>query len=85
MEKQGIFQAVMAEIEMIRQAKDQSSDKVTTLHLDLQKLQDQKHKLELRQADFSSRRAHLEKESKTARERLADNFRKVFRDKNYYF
>lgn len=78
MEKQGVFQAVMAEIEMMRQEKDRSSDKVTTLHLDLQKLQDQKHKIELRQAELQSRRTHLENESKGSRDRLSSMLEKSF-------
>lgn len=78
MEKQGIFQAVQAEIEMLRQQKDRSSDKVTSFHLDLQKLQDKKHKIELRQAELISRREHLENESKGSRERLASMLEKSF-------
>ncbi len=78
LEKQGVYQAVMAEIEMIRAEKDRSSDKVTTLHLDLQKLQDQKHKIELRQAELQSRREHLENENKGSRDRLSSMLEKSF-------
>ena len=78
MEKQGVFQAVVAEIEMLRQEKDRSSDQVTTLHLDLQKLQDKKHKHELRQSELQSRRVHLEEESKGSRDRLSSMLEKSF-------
>lgn len=70
-EKQGTFQAVIAEIEMLRQEKDRSSDKVTSLHLDLQKVQDQKHKLELKQTGLITQRGHLEQDNATSRDRLA--------------
>jgi len=76
-EKQGTFQAVMAEIEILRQEKDRSSDKVTGLHLDLQKLQDQKHKLEIKQTGLTTQRGHLEEENTTSRERLSTVIEKV--------
>ena len=76
-EKQGTFQAVIAEIEMIRQEKDRSSDKVTSLHLDMQKLQDQKHKQELKQTGLITQRSHLEEENTTSRERLATVIEKI--------
>jgi chromosome segregation protein len=43
MEKQGAYSAVMAEIQVLRQEKDRSSDKISNLHSDLQGLREQKH------------------------------------------
>lgn len=68
MEKQGAFSAVMAEIEVLRQEKDKSSDKVTTLHTDLQKLRDTKHKLDVRKTGLTTRRDAVEKEVTKLRE-----------------
>ncbi len=62
LEKQGAFSAVMAEIEVMRQEKDKSSDKVTTIHTDLQELRDQKHKLDVRKTELTTRRAAIEQE-----------------------
>ncbi len=72
MEKQGIFSAVMAEIEVLRQQKDKSSDKVTSLHADLQKLRDEKHKIEVRKTELTTRRIGLEKENETLRQKLTE-------------
>ena len=77
------LQAVLAEIEMLRQEKDRSSDKVTSFHLDLQKLQDQKHKLELKQTGLSTQREHLEAENTTSRDRLATVIEKISGLKKY--
>jgi chromosome segregation protein len=62
LEKQGAFSAVMAELEVKRQEKDKSSDKVTTIHTDLQELRDQKHKLDVRKTELTTRRAAIEQE-----------------------
>src|SRR5262249_34487320 len=48
MEKQGAYSAVTAEIAVLRQEKDRSSDKISNLHSDLQGLRDQKHQLEVK-------------------------------------
>jgi chromosome segregation protein len=72
LEKQGAFSAVMAEIEVIRQEKDRSSDKVAGLHLDLQKLRDQKHKLEMRKTELTARRTQLENENTQLRQRTTE-------------
>ncbi len=76
MEKQGAFSAVMAEIEVLRQEKDRSSDKVSTLHTDLQQLRDQKHVLDVRRTTLSTRRLAAEKEVATYREAATDNISK---------
>lgn len=62
LEKQGAFSAVMAEIEVLRQEKDKTSDKVTTIHTDLQQLRDERHKLEVRKTELSTRRTAIEQE-----------------------
>ncbi len=72
MEKQGAFSAVMAEIEVIRQQKDRSSDLVTELHLDLQKWRDSKHKIEVRKTELTTRRTSLTTDSDVLRKRTTD-------------
>lgn len=72
MEKQGAFNAIIAEIEVLRANKDRSSDQVTTLHLDLQKLRDEKHKVEVRKAELNMKRSGLEKENESARLKLTE-------------
>jgi chromosome segregation protein len=72
MEKQGAFSAVMAELDVLRQQKDRSSDRVTTLHLDLQKLRDEKHRVEVRKTELTTRRSGLDKENDSLRQRLAE-------------
>ncbi len=67
MEKQGALSAVQAEIEVLRQEKDRSSDKVMLLHEDLQKLREEKHKQEVRRTELSIRKEGLEKELETIR------------------
>jgi chromosome segregation protein len=61
-EKQGALSAVNAEIEVLRQEKDRSSDQVTSLHTDLQELRDQRHKCDVRKTELATRREGLEKE-----------------------
>ncbi len=68
MEKQGALSAVTAEIEVLRQEKDRSSDKVTVLHGGLQDLRDQKHKLEVKKTELDTRRQGLDRELETIRE-----------------
>jgi chromosome segregation protein len=72
MEKQGAISAVMAEIEVLRQQKDRSSDMVTTLHVDLQKLRDQRHKVDVRKTELTTKRTHIESESEGLRKRTTD-------------
>jgi chromosome segregation protein len=77
MEKQGAYSAVTAEIEVLRQEKDRSSDKVSGLHLDLQKLRDQKHLVEVRKAEFNTRREGLDKDIQTLRVRATELIEKT--------
>ncbi|MBX9670401.1 MAG: chromosome segregation protein SMC [Candidatus Obscuribacterales bacterium] len=62
MERQGAYSAVMAEIEVHRQEKDKSSEKVSGLHTDLQSLRDEKHTLSLKKTELETRRKGVEKE-----------------------
>ncbi len=82
MEKQGTYSAVIAEIEVLRQEKDRSSDKVTGLHLELQKLRDQKHTLELRRAELNTRREGLDKDIEKLRNRATELIEQTARIKN---
>jgi chromosome segregation protein len=66
-EKQGALSAVLAEIEVLRNEKDRSSQKVMSIHEDLQKLREQKHKLEVRKTELLTRKESLEKELENAR------------------
>lgn len=66
-EKQGSLSAVLAEIEVLRQEKDRSSNKVMSLHEELQKLREQKHKQEVRKTELVTRKQSLEKELDTIR------------------
>src|SRR4029453_13505974 len=67
MEKQGALSAVEAEIEVLRQEKDRSSDRVTSLHDELQKLRERKHGLEARKTELDTRKEGLEKELESIR------------------
>jgi chromosome segregation protein len=66
-EKQGALSAVVGEIEVLRQEKDRSSSKVMTLHEDLQKLREDKHKHEVRRTELVTRKTSLERELDTIR------------------
>jgi chromosome segregation protein len=83
MEKQGQFSAVMAEIEVLRQEKDRSSDKVTTLHTDLQKLRDQKHTFDMRRTTLTTRREAVDKEVTKLRELATEHISKSSETKRY--
>lgn len=83
MEKQGAFSAVTAELDVLRQEKDRSSDKVTTLHLDLQKLRDEKHKVEVRKTELTTRKSGLDKENEGLRQRLTELIEKTSALKNH--
>jgi chromosome segregation protein len=72
MEKQGAFSAVMAEIEVLRQQKDRSSDMVTSLHSDLQKLREDRHKVEVRKTELTTRRVGLETENEGLRKKTTE-------------
>lgn len=81
MEKQGAYSAVMAEIEVLRQEKDSSSEKVANLHMDLQKLRDEKHQIEMKKTELSTRREGLEKELAGLRELATDSIGKLSQSK----
>ncbi|MBI4534280.1 MAG: chromosome segregation protein SMC, partial [Candidatus Melainabacteria bacterium] len=67
MEKQGALSAVEAEIEVLRQEKDRSSDVATSIHTDLQELRDKKHSFEVRKTELATRRQGLERELEVIR------------------
>jgi chromosome segregation protein len=66
-EKQGALSAVSAQIEALRKEKDRSSDRVSDLHTDLQKLRERKHSSEVRRTELATRREGLERELETVR------------------
>lgn len=76
MEKQGALSAVLAEIEVLRQEKDRSSERATNLHTDLQNLREQKHLLEMSKATLTTRREAAEKEITKLREQATDSIAK---------
>jgi chromosome segregation protein len=82
LEKQGAFSAVMGEIEVLRQEKDRSSDKVSELHLGLQDLRDQRHKHDVKKTELSTRRQTLQKELETLRNTATDLIGKSAEAKN---
>lgn len=67
MDKQGALSAVHAEIEVIRNERDRSSNKGLALHEDLQKMRDDKHKLEVRRTELGMRKEQLVKELESSR------------------
>ena len=83
MEKQGQFSAVMAEIEVLRQEKDRSSDKVTTLHTDLQNLREQKHAFDVRRTTLATRREAVDKEVTKLRELATEHISKSAETKKF--
>ncbi|MBU6452098.1 MAG: chromosome segregation protein SMC [Cyanobacteria bacterium REEB67] len=76
MEKQGAFSAVSAEIEVLRQEKDKSSDKISNLHSDLQGLRDERHQLEVKKTQFKTRRESLEGELEALRNKATEQISK---------
>jgi len=76
MERQGAFSAVMAEIEVLRQEKDKSSDKISNLHGDLQKLRDDRHALEVKKTELRTRRESLERELDAMRSKATEQITK---------
>lgn len=82
MEKQGAFSAVMGEIEVLRQEKDKSSDKISNLHSDLQGLRDDRHQLEVKKTALKAKRESLEKELETLRNKATEQISKSAQVKN---
>lgn len=82
MERQGAYSAVMAEIEIHRQEKDKSSEKVSGLHTDLQKLREQNHLLSLKKTELETRRRGLEKELESLRGQATEKITKSAALKN---
>jgi chromosome segregation protein len=76
MEKQGAYSAVMAEIQVLRQEKDRSSDKISNLHSDLQGLREQKHALDVKKTELTTRRESLERELETLRNKATEQIGK---------
>lgn len=76
MEKRGSYSAVMAEIDVLRQEKDKSSDKVAGLHTELQSLREERHKLEVRKTELETRRQGLEKELENLRSQATEKIGK---------
>lgn len=75
-EKQGAFSAVAAEIEVLRQEKNRSFDKASSLHDELQDLRDQRHKLEVRRTELSTRREGLDHELQSIRNSATEGIAK---------
>jgi chromosome segregation protein len=83
MEKQGALSAVQAEIDVMRQEKDRSSDAVMTLHEDLQKLREEKHQLEVKRTELIARKEGLEKELETIRNTTTNSISRAAALKGY--
>lgn len=82
LEKQGAYSAVSAEIEVLRQEKDKSSDKVTSMHMDLQQLREKKHQLEVRKTELTTNRGALDKELEKLRNSATEAIGKAAAAKN---
>lgn len=82
MEKQGALSAVIAEIEVLRKEADRSSSKTVSLHEDLQRLREDKHKLEVRKAELKSKKENLEKDLEVARNSATESIGKSAALKN---
>lgn len=82
MECQGAYSAIMAEIDVHRQEKDKSSEKVSGLHSDLQKLREEKHLLSLKKTELETRRRGLEKELESLRGQATEKITKSASLKN---
>jgi chromosome segregation protein len=82
LEKQGIYSAVMSEVEVLRQEKDRSTDKVSEIHTDLQKLRDDKHKLDVKKTELTTRKTALQKDLETLRTTATDLIGKLANAKN---
>lgn len=76
-EKQAALNAVLAEIEVLRQEKDKSSDKISNLHTDLQALRDSRHQLEVSKTALKTKREALEKELEQLRARATEQIGKT--------
>ncbi|MBK9143122.1 MAG: chromosome segregation protein SMC [Candidatus Melainabacteria bacterium] len=75
-EKQRAYQAVMSRIEALRQEKDKSSEKVASLHEELQKLREERHALEVKKTERETRRQSLEKELESLRNQATEKISK---------
>ncbi|MBX9692739.1 MAG: AAA family ATPase [Cyanobacteria bacterium] len=75
-ERQGAYSAVMAEIEVFRQEKDKSSEKLSGLHSDLQQLRDDKHRLEMKKTELGTRRQGINRELDSLRNEATDKIGK---------
>lgn len=82
MEKQGSLSAVSAEIEVLRKEQDRSSSKTVSLHEDLQRLRDERHKMEVRRTELKSRKENLDKELEIARNTATESIGKSAALKN---
>ncbi|MBX9688032.1 MAG: chromosome segregation protein SMC [Candidatus Obscuribacterales bacterium] len=82
MEKQGSLSAIQAEIEVLRKERDHSSSKGMSLHEDLQRLRDDRHKLDVRKAELKTRKEQLEKELEAARNAATESIGKSAALKN---
>ncbi len=82
MEKQGSLSAVLAEIEVLRAERDRSSSKGMSLHEELQRLRDERHKFEVRKAELKSRKENLEKDLEIARSTATESIGKAAALKN---
>jgi chromosome segregation protein len=76
-EKQTAYTAVMSEIEVLRQEKDQSSDKISGLHADLQKLREQQHSVEVKRTALKTKRESLERELEGIRNKATEQIAKA--------
>lgn len=76
-EKQAALMEVLSEIEVLRQEKDKSSDKISNLHSDLQKLRDERHQLEVRKTALKTKRESLERELENLRNRATEQIARV--------
>ncbi|MBP7862460.1 chromosome segregation protein SMC [bacterium] len=71
-EKQAALKVFIDQIESLRKEKDKSSDKVSNLHDDLQKLREDKHQKQVRQTELKANRINLEKELEGIRTRATE-------------
>jgi len=71
-EREAALAVVLTEIEGLRQEKDKSSDKISTLHSDLQKLRDERHELEVKKTKVKTRRESLERELESFRSKATE-------------
>ncbi|MBI1270943.1 chromosome segregation protein SMC [bacterium] len=75
-EKQAAYNEVMQKIHALRQEKDKSSEKMASLHEDLQKLRDERHSLEVRKTELQTRRQSLDKDLEDLRNQATQKISK---------